>query len=82
MMTDRKGGEVSPSTKVIESLAAAEGVDMTELGYELYEYIDPEALDRLIEGSGSDCRVEFIVADHSVVVDGDGTVQINEILYE
>jgi hypothetical protein len=71
----------SPGSEVVEALADAEGVEPTELEYAIHEYIDPEALDGLLEAGDSYCRVEFAVADHVVTVDRDGTIHVDGTEY-
>lgn len=69
--------DVSPSEKVIQEVAAKTGTDPLELP-PLYETIDPDALDALVESSGeSGLQVEFQYADRHVVVDGTGGVGVS-----
>ena len=63
---------------VVERVAALEGVDPTELP-PLYESIDVEALERLVEaaeGAGSSLRVEFSYYGHEVSITGEGAVRV------
>jgi hypothetical protein len=73
-------GEEPLSATVIRAVAAAKGVDPTDCDLELYEAVDLEALDTLFEGRSRDgrWRFEFSIADHLVVVEGDGSVTIYE----
>ena len=67
-----------PSQAVSERVAACEGVDLTEL-VPLYEAIDPEALNRLVETSRSTdsaLRIEFTYPGYDVTVTGDGVVHL------
>lgn len=67
-----------PSQAVVERVAAREGVDHTEL-VPLYEAIDPDALDGLIETSGRDdpvLQIGFTYHGYDVTVTGDGGVHL------
>lgn len=41
------GGSAKVSTTVVHALADAMGVDVTDIGFSLYDSIDPDALDRI-----------------------------------
>ena len=69
---DRSRGE-SPSVAVATALAQYTGEDVVEANTQLYEYVDPEALDALFAdqysgGSRSAGEVRFTVEDQLVVV--------------
>lgn len=69
----------SPSEAVIDAVADREGVDPTELTVPLYEAIDPDALDAIVQtGPEADpsLRVEFDYYGYAVVVTGDGSVRV------
>lgn len=67
-----------PSMAIIEEVAAIDGTDPTELP-PLYEVIDPEALDALVESaSESEFEVEFPYSGHEVTVTGDGEIHIEQ----
>jgi ADP-ribose pyrophosphatase YjhB (NUDIX family) len=78
VQTRYSSGE-SASEAVIRALAAATGVEPTELDL-LYESIDPEALDALLGdpvlGEESLTVVEFVASGHRVVVSSDGQITI------
>jgi hypothetical protein len=70
------------SHAVIDAVAAAQNVDPLSLP-PLYDAVDPEALDALIDGSAAadtavDC-VRFELASCEVVVRGDGTVDASVV---
>ena len=71
-------GNVAPSQAVVERVAGCEGVDHTEL-VPLFDAIDPDALDRLVErsqGKTSVPRITFIYHGYEVTVTGDGVVHL------
>lgn len=69
--------DVSPSEKVVKAVAAKTGTDPLELP-PLYETIDPDALDALVESSGErSLQLEFQFAGRHVVVDGTGGVGVS-----
>lgn len=76
---DTRSSSPSICLTLIEGLADAEGVDSTELDYTLHDYVDPDALDQLLVGSRTDCRIQFSVADHTVVVDSAGYLTVDGV---
>ena len=62
--------EVAVSTRIVESVAAAEGVDPLSLSPPLGDVLDVGALDALCE-EGSDVTVSFVAWGHHITVDGD-----------
>lgn len=73
-------GAVPPSESIVEQVAACEGVDQTELT-PLFEAIDPEALDKLVETrqrNGSLDRVTFTYHGYAVNVTGDGVAHLTK----
>ncbi|MFC4449631.1 HalOD1 output domain-containing protein [Halorussus aquaticus] len=69
------------SRTVFAALAGAEGVEPTDLDFELYDYLDPEALDALYRhsSSGEDWSVTFAVRDYEVRAESSGRVAVYEI---
>lgn len=69
-----------PSIAVVEAIAAMDGIDPTELDVVLYDYLDPDALDRLFRSqTGGDLEVEFRVRDLLVTIRADGSLGIRTI---
>lgn len=68
------------STRVIEAIADARGVDPTDLDVPLYWEIDLEALDQLCETG--DVTVTFTYDGTTVTVDDDGRVEVGETVAE
>jgi len=70
------GTENTPVYVVVSAVAEAEGVDPVDLP-PLYNVTDPEALNALFTSdSGGVSTVEFEYAGYSVVVRGEGTVEV------
>lgn len=69
----------SPSEVIIDALASAADVDPTELP-PLYDFVDPDALDRLFEGhegaADADAILGFTVENWNVFVRADGRVRV------
>jgi hypothetical protein len=69
---------VAPSQAVIERVAGCEGVHHTEL-VRLFDAIDPDALDNLVErsqGKASALQITFTYNGYDVTVTGDGVVHL------
>lgn len=60
---------------VVEAVATATGSDALSLEPPLNEVVDPEALERVLDGD-SVTRVTFEYGGYRVVVDGDGRVTL------
>ncbi|MGM0399597.1 MAG: HalOD1 output domain-containing protein [Halobacteriota archaeon] len=69
-----------PSIAIVETIAAIEGTDPTELEFFLYDFVAPEALDRLfLAEKGGDLAVELRVSDHLVTVRADGSLRLRTV---
>jgi len=71
---EHDGDDISPSLAVVEGiadLADVEPVDLAdEAGIVLYEHVDPDALDSIVNARLSDSvNVSFTVASYEVSVD-------------
>lgn len=64
------------SGQVTEKVAQATNREVLELP-PLYDVIDPDALETVIE-SMSDGEVSFVYTDYEVVVDSDGAIELSE----
>ena len=75
---DRPSGSIT--TAVVETVAAAEGVDPVDLDVPLYSAIDPDALERLFQletaEGGIDGRVTFTYVGYDVTVLTTGDVRV------
>lgn len=65
----RIGADERPSTAIVLALAAATGTEPTELTPPLHAFVDPEALDDLLDCE--DLLVEFEAYGCRVAVEGD-----------
>lgn len=68
-----------PSVRVLEAIAAEEGVEPIEIDRPLGESIDADALDALFEGEGPQSgptAVRFSYCGYTVVVSGAGAVNL------
>ncbi|WP_433626387.1 DUF7504 family protein [Halomicrococcus sp. NG-SE-24] len=69
------------STTITVAVADAAGVEPSDIPEQLYDVIDPEALDKLFEPRGDGTprrggRLSFSLYGHHVTVNGDGTVTV------
>lgn len=64
------------SVEIVDAIANSTGTDPLALDPPLYDVVDTDALDRLVE-QGSSTRIEFGYAGHTVVVDADGVVSVD-----
>ena len=67
------------STSVVRAVATAIDTDPLSLDEQLYDAVDPDALDRLLGGGpniGSACRLSFEFAGCSVTIHGDGQIVV------
>ena len=69
----------SPSHEGVRAIAAVKGVEPTGVD-PLYDFIDPEALDAMFDGTTeageSDIRISFRVDDLEIEVSGDGRITV------
>lgn len=69
--------------RIVQRIAAREGVDPFDLDGQLYDVIDADALDALTNGTDNrhprkTLHVEFSYHGYAVTVDGSGQVSIDE----
>ncbi|WP_226480542.1 HalOD1 output domain-containing protein [Natrinema amylolyticum] len=68
------------SIRVIEAVAAREGIDPLEVSPPLHDVLDPTALDDLFEPTGASQRpngtVSFTYRGHEIRVESDGRVAL------
>ncbi|WP_224268279.1 HalOD1 output domain-containing protein [Haloprofundus salinisoli] len=71
---------VAPSQAIVERIAALEEADQTELD-PLYETVDPEALNALVEAterSNPSLQIQFTYNGYEVTVSSGGVVYVDE----
>lgn len=59
----------SPSSAIIDAIAAIENVNPMDLDFVLYRHIDPTALDTLV-GTDERVAVSFSLEDYLISIDG------------
>lgn len=69
------------SQRIVDVLAAATDSDPLSMNPTLYDVIDPDALDRLLD-TDQQVEVRFAYGSHTVVVDSDGTVSVDGDVFE
>lgn len=72
----------TPTQAVVERIAAAEGVDPLDLQPPLFDAIDTEALDTLINSANSQTSVQFVYQGYTISVDGDCNVELEPVSCE
>ncbi|MXV62344.1 hypothetical protein GS429_09775 [Natronorubrum sp. JWXQ-INN-674] len=65
---------------VVEALAEADRLDLDEVEYTLYEYINPEILTELADQQNGSWEFTFEVADHEVTLASDGRLFVDGVL--
>lgn len=75
-----QGGDAfgDTSTAVVVALADARGVDPLELDDPLHDWLDPDALDAVVESMESG-HVTFEVGTHRVLVDAEGSITVDPV---
>ncbi|WP_247730029.1 HalOD1 output domain-containing protein [Halovivax limisalsi] len=69
--------DTAPSIAVVKQIAAVEGVRPIDLQPPLRHVLDPDALDRLVDGGDASTSVAFEYLGHSVRMDGSGEVIVD-----
>lgn len=65
------------SERIISETASIEGVDPTDLP-PLYNSVDPDALEQMVESLDETCTIKFDYSGYSVTVTGDGSVSVEQ----
>lgn len=66
--------------EVVQALAEADRLQLEEVEYTLYEYINPAVLTALAEYDGGSWEFTFEIADHEVTLTGDGRLFVDGVL--
>jgi len=74
-------GTAELTTTLAHALSDVSGVDVTDTGFTLYDYIDPDALDQLFKPRDDSAQringmLTFTVWGHQVTVYSDGQIAI------
>lgn len=72
----------TPTQAVVKQVATASGVDPLELQPPLFETVNPEALNALVDSADPQTTVQFTYCGYEVTVDGTCTVELEEVSYE
>lgn len=64
------------SRRIVSEIARYEGVDPVELDRQLYDAIDPGALDGLLQSGNEELEVTFAYLDYWITATGDGRVDV------
>lgn len=75
------GGPDSIASELAMTLADAMDEDVTEIE-PLGEYLDCEALDRLVRSAETSLSISFVYEGRQVFVSGDGSVEITRLAHE
>jgi len=74
-------GPAELTTTLAHALSDVSGVDVTDTGFTLYDYIDPDALDKLFKPRGDSVQrvngmLTFTVWGHQVTIYSDGQIAV------
>lgn len=72
---------VEVSHQIIEALATVVDSDPLSMTPTLYEVIDPDALDKLLD-SDRKVEVQFEYNGHTVVADSDGNISVDGVAFD
>ncbi len=76
MNSNDYNGNPTTLEAIVRTVAAEEGIEPTELEPPLYEAIDPDALQSLLDSSDAVRTVQFSYGGRTVEVRGDGQVTV------
>ena len=82
VVTQEMGSHETPTTTVVNAVAETKGIDATEL-VPLYESIDTDALNVLLDSPKSQIEVTFKYGEYliEVTTDGEITVEVDEFTH-
>jgi hypothetical protein len=67
-------------TRIVEAVAAADGVDPAELD-PLYDYMNPEVLHKISRQERGQWSLTFQYSDHQVTVSHDSRILVDGVAY-
>lgn len=70
-------GEEPIAQRILDAVAEKEGTSPREFHQPLYDVVDADALDRLVDGKLNG-HVQFQYLGYRVTVDGDGAISVTE----
>ncbi len=70
-------GNESITQDVVREVAAQADVQPNELP-PLYDFIDPDALDRVVHSTDADLELSFRFAGYRVTIEGDGSIRVHQ----
>lgn len=71
-------GQDDVTAAVVRAIAAAEHNEPADLGFTLYEFVDPAVLEELANQEGPPWQFRFVVTGYEVRVSSHGTVSVYE----
>jgi len=75
---ERTAGDEPITEAIVWAVAEAKGVDPLDIDVPLYDSVDPDALERILDADGFDGRIGFSIAGCDVVVYDDRRVVVAE----
>lgn len=79
---ERGGVPESLTYEIATAVAAAEGVELSELDLTLRDHVNPDALEALAAHENSTWTLQFELPDHTVTVTSDGVVCVDSSVEE
>lgn len=80
--SDEMDEDPSVTLQVLEAVAAADGVDIADLEFELYDYVQPEVFRHLECSTSGSWTFTVEVSDHHVEVRSDGRILVDGRIQE
>lgn len=77
MVVENKMEIPSVSERILEAVAEEEEDPMVDSGEQLFDTVNPDALDKLLHDAPADLTVEFTFLDYRILARGDGTVVVS-----
>ncbi|ELY61653.1 hypothetical protein C493_02276 [Natronolimnohabitans innermongolicus JCM 12255] len=78
--TSTRGERDEIIVDVVQALAEADRLELEEVEYTLYEYINPAVLTELADHDGGNWQFTFEIADHDVTITSDGRLFVDGVL--
>jgi len=64
--------------EIVETIADSSGVRPEDLDYAVFEYVDLDAIEALVEHDGGPWTLTFEVPDSSIIITSDGEIAVAE----